>query len=44
MKMPYDESILGAQFENESAFLRWNLDLPAAEGGSSEDGKIVAGR
>ena len=44
MKMAYDESILAAQFENESAFLRWNLDLPAAEADSREDGKIVAGR
>ncbi len=44
MKMPYDESILAAQFENESAFLRWNVDVPAAEAGSGEDGKIVAGR
>jgi tetratricopeptide (TPR) repeat protein len=44
MKMPYDESILAAQFEYESAFLRWNLDLPATESDSREDGKIVAGR
>ncbi|MGH7780165.1 MAG: hypothetical protein ACREQR_10095 [Candidatus Binataceae bacterium] len=39
--MPYDESILAAQFESESAFLRWNLDSPAAgaDGAGIEEGK-----